>query len=490
MVGAVLALVVTTAGAFPAAALPAAASAAGVRAAAAGSAELDARAGALQLQLAEVEADQAATVRALDDLARRIGADQDGAFAAAEAEDEARRQLGRYAVSAYVRGDVEDIDFAVTRFTDTSGEVATAGRRVLAVTAHAALVGDVRRAAGERDRLDADLLEARGLEADARAHITDLEARHTGLTADLAATQAAAVQARAAEARAAAEQARREAEARQRAAEDQLRANTPRPQAVHSGVVPPRTVAVADAALLADEIPFTPLDAYWRAAAFVGTTRPGCGIDWGLLAGIGKVETNHGRFGGSVVAADGSTDPTILGIPLDGRNGTARIPDSDGGALDGDPVADRAVGPMQFIPTTWRAYAGDGNGDGVADPHNVYDAAVAAANYLCATGGGSLTVLANQSHAVYAYNRSAAYNIDVLTRADHYRRILDPSLPAVSVPAVPPAAPNDLPPPASPEHPPSTPVDPSASSTTTTTSTPGGNGAGPVPGPGSGPQVN
>jgi len=45
---------------------------------------------------------------------------------------------------------------------------------------------------------------------------------------------------------------------------------------------------------------------------------------------------------------------------------TAVVVDSDGGALDGDARYDRATGPMQFLPGTWRSIGADGNGDGVA----------------------------------------------------------------------------------------------------------------------------
>ena len=95
------------------------------------------------------------------------------------------------------------------------------------------------------------------------------------------------------------------------------------------------------------------------------------------------------------------------------------IRDTDGGALDGDTAFDRAVGPMQFIPGTWKTFAKDGNNDGVASPHNVFDAAVAAGNYLCA-GGGDLSQPAAQRAALLRYNRSDAYGALVLRWAAAY----------------------------------------------------------------------
>ena len=113
---------------------------------------------------------------------------------------------------------------------------------------------------------------------------------------------------------------------------------------------------------------------------------PGCHVRPQILAAIAEIESNQGTFGGSSVdPATGDVYPPIIGIALDGTNGTAEIADTDGGYLDGDEIWDRAVGPFQFIPSSWAIFGGDGNGDGVADPHNMADAAVAAAAHLCAS---------------------------------------------------------------------------------------------------------
>ena len=125
------------------------------------------------------------------------------------------------------------------------------------------------------------------------------------------------------------------------------------------------------------------LDAYVKAATALAFEKPACGLRWTALAGIGRTESGHGTFGGAVVQPNGDLTRPIVGIPLDGENGTAVIGDSDGGALDTDPDFDRAVGPMQFIPTSWQTLGRDGNGDGVSDPQNMYDAALAAAGLLC-----------------------------------------------------------------------------------------------------------
>jgi hypothetical protein len=172
--------------------------------------------------------------------------------------------------------------------------------------------------------------------------------------------------------------------------------------------------------LAANGIPKVSLNAYRLAAARMGTALPACGIDWSLLAAIGRVESDHGQFAGSVLLADGTSTPHIIGIALDGTR-SALIGDSDGGRLDGDVVFDHAVGPMQFIPATWVAYQADGNGDRIADPFNVYDAALAAARYLC-TAGGDLRARPGQIAAVLAYNDSDQYLAQVLALAGAYAR--------------------------------------------------------------------
>ncbi|UOZ05650.1 lytic murein transglycosylase [Amycolatopsis sp. WQ 127309] len=153
-------------------------------------------------------------------------------------------------------------------------------------------------------------------------------------------------------------------------------------------------------------IPGVVLAAYQRAAARLAGDSPGCGLPVALLAAIGKVESGHAR--GGRVDAGGTALAPILGPVLDGRSGTAAIADTDGGALDGDAGWDRAVGPMQFIPSTWRRWAADGNGDGRADPENVSDAAEASGRYLCA-GGRDLRTPSGLDAAILGYNHSAVY---------------------------------------------------------------------------------
>lgn len=152
-------------------------------------------------------------------------------------------------------------------------------------------------------------------------------------------------------------------------------------------------------------LPATVLAAYRQAEDELADSRPGCRLRWQLLAAIGQVESGQAR--GGRVRADGTTLAPILGPRLDG-NGFAVIRDTDGGQYDRDSAYDRAVGPMQFIPSTWAVWGADGNGDGRSDPGNIYDAALAAGHYLCA-GGRDLSRAADLDRAILGYNHSGAY---------------------------------------------------------------------------------
>ncbi|MET8847635.1 lytic transglycosylase domain-containing protein [Amycolatopsis sp. NPDC004625] len=232
-------------------------------------------------------------------------------------------------------------------------------------------------------------------------------------------------------------------------------------------------------------IPATALAAYKNAADILGRELPACHIDWALIASIGRIESNHAR--GGYVDAAGTTREPILGPQLNGQGGFAAIPDTDQGLLDTDPVWDRAVGPTQFIPGTWRAYASDGNGDGKADPNNIFDAALATGRYLC-SGGFDLAKADQLRGAVYRYNNSDTYVNTVVLWADAYRNGImqvpdstvpigapnaaaappPPAVPPPPVPATTPSSPTTTP--TSP-GPTTTPSKPCASPTTTTTTT-------------------
>ena len=168
-------------------------------------------------------------------------------------------------------------------------------------------------------------------------------------------------------------------------------------------------------------IPQRALQAYAYAHATMAAGTPNCRITWVTLAAISAVESGHGSFQGRTLEPDGRPSAPIIGIPLNGAPGVKAIADTDGGILDGDKVWDRAVGPFQFIPSTWAKWRADGNRDGISDPQNIDDAALAAAQYLCAdnrnlgSGDGWL-------RAILSYNESIEYAQQVYGFAQGYAR--------------------------------------------------------------------
>ena len=155
-------------------------------------------------------------------------------------------------------------------------------------------------------------------------------------------------------------------------------------------------------------MPVEALEAYAYAAKVAEVENPKCHVAWPTLAGIGMVESHHGTYHGAVIAPNGDVSPPIRGVRLDGTNGNMEIIDDGGDRADGDRVYARAMGPMQFIPETWRLYGVDANNDGVISPDNFDDAALAAAGYLCWTGK-DLATPRGWMNALRAYNLSDAY---------------------------------------------------------------------------------
>jgi membrane-bound lytic murein transglycosylase B len=155
-------------------------------------------------------------------------------------------------------------------------------------------------------------------------------------------------------------------------------------------------------------IPSAALAAYQRAETVINAADETCNLTWQLVAAIGRVESDHGRFAGNSLDDQGVARPGIFGIALDGANQTQAIADTDAGQFDSDAQWDRAVGPMQFIPSTWSVVGVDADGDGRRDPQDIDDAALASAVYLC-SGEDDLSLVAGQRSAVYRYNHSESY---------------------------------------------------------------------------------
>ncbi|MFF0720379.1 lytic murein transglycosylase [Micromonospora sp. NPDC003816] len=161
------------------------------------------------------------------------------------------------------------------------------------------------------------------------------------------------------------------------------------------------------------------VQAYGYAELVLAETNRACGLSWTTLAAIGFVESRHGQANNARLGPDGRATPEIIGLPLDGQGGRMRIADTDRGELDRDTTYDRAVGPMQFIPTTWEENGADADGDGIKDPHNIHDAALAAGMYLC-KGGRNLTVPGDWWNAILSYNNVGRYAQAVFETANRY----------------------------------------------------------------------
>ncbi|MFH8698810.1 C40 family peptidase [Streptomyces chartreusis] len=184
----------------------------------------------------------------------------------------------------------------------------------------------------------------------------------------------------------------------------------------------------------AADIPPRMLTAYKKAVRQVGKYAPKCrGMRWPILAGIAKVESNHAV--GRSISARGDIRPKIYGVLLNGSGAggnTSVFPDTDGGKWDGTAQAERAVGPFQFLPSTWDSVGEGANGDKQADPHNADDAALGAALYLCGNGR-DLAKRAQLEASIFQYNRSNAYVSNVLAWIDQYTAAAkDPDLKDVS----------------------------------------------------------
>ncbi|TFD72653.1 lytic transglycosylase domain-containing protein [Cryobacterium gelidum] len=173
----------------------------------------------------------------------------------------------------------------------------------------------------------------------------------------------------------------------------------------------------AASAAAATGIPLRALLGYAGAELRLAREQPGCGLGWATLAALGSIESDHGRNRGSAIDAGGTTVPGVFGPVLDGTT-YAAFRDTDTGTLDGNPRWDRAVGPLQFIPATWAIWGADGNADGVADPQQIDDAALAAGRYLCDTG--DLSTASSWRLAIYSYNHVDSYVDLVAATANSY----------------------------------------------------------------------
>lgn len=167
-------------------------------------------------------------------------------------------------------------------------------------------------------------------------------------------------------------------------------------------------------------VPAVAIQAYGYAQLVLARTDPQCRLSWTTLAGIGEVESRHGQAG-RTLGPNGRSTPVVIGQPLDGKEGRPLVRDTDAGAYDGDTEYDRMMGPLSLTPTMWREYGIDADGDGILDPYDIDDAALALARLLC-SGEEDLSHRSGWEKAIARYRASRDYARSVFLAADRYGR--------------------------------------------------------------------
>ncbi|WP_167108785.1 C40 family peptidase [Amycolatopsis granulosa] len=165
------------------------------------------------------------------------------------------------------------------------------------------------------------------------------------------------------------------------------------------------------------DIPERALIGYATGELTLRDEDPGCHLSWVTLAGIGKASSNHGRFGGASLAADGRMTKALGAVPLTGAAG--------------EPATEPRSGPMQLTQGEWHRAVAHGD---LQDIQDIDDAAVAAGRTLCA---GSTDLQAGQGwwKAVAGYRDSDLFRQQALGNAQLYAQLsLDPA--SASAPSV------------------------------------------------------
>lgn len=201
---------------------------------------------------------------------------------------------------------------------------------------------------------------------------------------------------------------------------------------VMGGAAASTPTSTVGAGVLVERLGWSPVlaDAVARAVAGADARVAGCRPRMALVAAVVEIEAAGGR--GRSITPAGDTDPHVIGPALDGTTpGTATIADTDGGRWDGDPRWDHAVGIAQFLPSTWASAGIDASGDGIADPHNVYDAVASQVAKLC-RDGQPLATDGQERRALFAYNAAGWYVDEVLAKAAGIQAMIDEAGPGVA----------------------------------------------------------
>jgi len=155
------------------------------------------------------------------------------------------------------------------------------------------------------------------------------------------------------------------------------------------------------------DIPERALIGYATGELTLREEQPGCHLSWVTLAGIGKASSDHGRFGGGSLDAEGRATTALRAVPLTGAAGEA--------------AREARIGPMQLTQAEWQ------RADVQGDPQDIDDAAIAAGRTLC-SGGTDLQAGQGWWNAIKDYRRSDLFRQQALGNAQLYAQLsLDPA---------------------------------------------------------------
>lgn len=295
-------------------------------------------------------------------------------------------QVGQQ-VSDYLAAD--DVRLAAQRAADLAADRSAASARALYLSGGQAGLLSSLLASGDVSELSARFAAVRQVLSAARATADDAAARareatslaeDVGTSADAAVVTAAVISERAARV----QDLVTAAQATLDGLSARARELTVAEEAAKALAEARAQAAAAQAAALGSVRAQVPSSVYFHLYHAAARTCPG--MDWTLLAAVGQVESGHGR--NSAVSSAG------------------------------------AVGPMQFMPATFAAYAVDGDQDGVRDPWSPADAVFTAARYLCEGGAGSP---GGVRAALFRYNRAEWYVDLVLAVQQRLQEQLPPT---------------------------------------------------------------
>jgi len=167
---------------------------------------------------------------------------------------------------------------------------------------------------------------------------------------------------------------------------------------------------------VAPTLPGAAFSAYRRASSMLQEADGHCEVPAALLAGIGRIMSNHGRAEGSQLQTGGLTSDRLVGLA---GSPTA---DVDGGQIDLSPVTDSRVGPLQVLPAQWLEFLPVGAIE--SSPDWIYSSAIVTGRVLC-SAGKELKSNEGIHRAVNAFTKNASLTEAILGSARQIARTTD-----------------------------------------------------------------